>query len=250
MRSRKIALCRVFLFCDLRTGLTYGQGGDVLGPDPHVYRDMDTLVAVARRHQVSLIPVLLDFTLADGVTHEGIDWTAVGEHPGFITDTRRTARLLERVIVPFVRRYRAEPMIYAWDIMNEPYNAKAVGRDQAARFVETCAAAVSAQTLGARVTVGYADCFRAASARSPACDLAQAHFYDHMAFEWDLAMPASAFSTRPVLLGELEPTDVEAKLRAVVSAGYVGALFWSLNADDGFDFRSVADTYRAWASGH
>src|SRR5687767_4291027 len=58
-----IPIVRVFLLCDLRSGVLFDAGGGPSGIDRAVIPDLTALVETARRHGVGLMPVLLDFHL-------------------------------------------------------------------------------------------------------------------------------------------------------------------------------------------
>src|SRR6185503_14603515 len=81
------------LFADLRAGVTFAEDGTPTGFTEHVDADIEALFDAARRHHLRLIPVLLDFGIADTVTQEA-DAGAVGEHPDVITDPAKRQALL------------------------------------------------------------------------------------------------------------------------------------------------------------
>ena len=155
LRTNGVKMCRVFLFCDFRTGLAYDGEDYILGVDEYVFADMRTVLDVAASNSIQLIPVLMDYTIADGVQWEGPN--KVGEHPEFITNGVRRAQLIDNVIRPFVREFGTNDTIYAWDIINEPRLASAVSQAQMQAFVEACATAIAGELPGAAVCFGGYD---------------------------------------------------------------------------------------------
>ncbi|MGB3241616.1 MAG: LamG-like jellyroll fold domain-containing protein, partial [Candidatus Omnitrophota bacterium] len=121
LEARKGDYVRVFLFNDLRAGITF-SGSDPIAFTANVYEDMDVLVAAAEALDIKLIPVLFDYKLADGrstETPDGINYYAVGERPQLITDTTSRDTLIS-IIQPFIANYASSSAIHAWEIMNEP----------------------------------------------------------------------------------------------------------------------------------
>lgn len=53
---------------------------------------------------------------------------------------------------------------------------------------------------------------------------------------------------RGSVIGETRANGVAEKLDAAMQNGYLGLLFWSLNAD--YSFRDVAEDYRQWVIAH
>lgn len=248
MADHGIALCRVFLFCDFRTGLERDREGNILGLDDFVARDMETLLEVALEHRVRLLPVLVDYMIANGVREE--NGVPVGEYPEYIADPARRSQLLENALAPFIREYGLHEAVHAWDIINEPRFASAVDAGAMNAFIAGVAALFAAEAPGALVSVGNYHPDDLAIYGPGIGDFDQLHYYGYepgpFGWGWDPGLPASKFSSRPILIGEMEPLEVAARLDRALAGGYAGVLFWSLNAGDGHDFRAVAGDYRAW----
>ena len=136
MAALGFTVVRWFVFCDGRAGILYDDGGVPVGPDEHVFRDMDAALEIARDAGIRLALVLLDHrwmfdgvrdTIADPVS--GIVLQAelpYGRARVLLTEAGHDA-LFERVIVPMVQRYgplgtRADlsHQVAAWEFMNEP----------------------------------------------------------------------------------------------------------------------------------
>jgi len=232
-----VGLVRVFLFCDLRSGVLFG---DDLLFDDHVYPDMDALAAAADRYHLLLLPVLFDYLLADGVSREG--GTAVGEHPELLTTDRDK---LISLMSEFLARYGQNPRIYAWEIMNEPEWITRVSQADLATFVAEMAAAIHGNT-SQLATLGSKNLASCGLWTGLGLDLYQSHHYDSMGTNLPAVFPpvSGLDLDQPVIVGELQPTLVSDKLGVIQQNGYVGALFWSLNSD--YDFAAVADEYAGY----
>jgi hypothetical protein len=136
MAALGFTVARWFVFCDGRAGILYDDGGLPVGPDEHLFRDMDAALEIARDAGMRLALVLLDHrwmfdgvrdTIADPVS--GLVLQAelpYGRARVLLTEPGHDA-LFERVIVPLVQRYgplgaRADlsHQVAAWEFMNEP----------------------------------------------------------------------------------------------------------------------------------
>lgn len=249
LRSKEVKMCRVFLFCDFRTGLRRDDHGNILGLDEYVFADMEVLLDVALKSGIRLIPVLMDYTLANGVEYEYSDdgrKIPVGEFPEFITDPELRGQLFDNALFPFLQRFGEAEAVYAWDIMNEPRLAHAAPWSAIGEFIEEAVLLTNIAAPGALVCVGHYDRYHIDDFGGTVTDLTQVHYYDRMSYYWDFDTPALEISEKPTFFGELEPREVTYKLDTALANDYTGALFWSLNADDGYDFRAVADEYHDW----
>jgi hypothetical protein len=136
MAALGFRLARWFLFCDGRGGIVYDDAGIPLGPDPHLFADLDAAIEIARDEGISLDLVLLDHhwmfsglretvpDMATGALFEAR--LPVGRANVLLSDEGRDG-LFEGVIEPLVRRYgpvgaRADlgSAIAAYEFMNEP----------------------------------------------------------------------------------------------------------------------------------
>ncbi len=244
LREHHVKLCRIFLFCDFRTGLDLDNDGNILGFDSYVAHDMETLLEVAATNGIRLIPVLMDYMIANGVAYE--NGAPVGEYPEYITDATRRNQLLTNALQPFIEQFGGHDSIYAWDIINEPRLATAVSQPEMRSFIEGIAAVIRAAAPDARVTVGYYDRYHLDDYGHGVCDLTQVHYYDHMSYYWNFNTPAIEISDKPTFFGEIAPDNVADQPNTAIENGYTGVLFWSLNKD--YDFPGVADAYSAWVT--
>jgi hypothetical protein len=170
-------------------------------------------------------------------------------------DSGRRAYLMERVLRPLLSRFGGREAIAAWDLINEPEWVtfswrtwdfrRAVLPDAMGDYIGEAASLVH-QCTDHPVTVGLACAASLPLVRGLGVDVYQAHWYDRLDSESPLATPVSFWNVPgPVLLGEFptkgsqrRPAEIEAVAR---SAGYRGALAWSLRADD-----DASDANAAW----
>ena len=127
---------RWFVFCDGRSGIEYDDRGMPMGPDPHLFTDIDAALDIARSVDIQLVLVLLDHRWM----FEGVPDMIADPSTGVLLEARlpegrahvlntlsgREA-LLGNVIAPLVRRYGREGarsdlahQILALEFMNEP----------------------------------------------------------------------------------------------------------------------------------
>jgi hypothetical protein len=229
-----VAVVRVFLLCDARSGVRFDDQGVPIGIDEAVLPDIDAMVASARRHQIGLMPVLLDFHLCGVPTI--VNGVQLGGHSRLIADPDAGAVFIDRVIRPIVERYASDEAVIAWDIFNEPEWClrKAVSFEALQRFLGDAVTRVQ-QTATQPVTIGSAGTWRLDLVRPLGLDFYQIHWYDR--FGWPaLARPVAdlGLGDRPVILGEFagRGTRIADVLEAARHAGYEGALIWSVLAED------------------
>jgi len=240
LATNKVKLCRIFLFCDFRTGLELDDDGYVTGFDPWVYLDMDELVSCSARHQLKLIPVLMDFMMLDGLSLG----SSGGEHPEFITNAIAQAAFMKNILKPFISRYGTNENIYAWEIMNEPGEATSVPKPDLAQFIDLCASNILAECPSALTTCGIYNTDELDIWMTPHLNFMQLHQYPGSS--WDFNTPATSWSDNPVLIGETPITsDYTQQLEIARSTGYLGVLAWSLN-DPYYNYDIVASGYMSY----
>jgi hypothetical protein len=234
-----LGIARVFLLCDLRSGVHFDTNRLPVALDDELFADIDALVAAARRHGVSILPVLLDFHLCN--PEQWIDGVQLGGRAHLVATGEGRRALIESVIAPIVRRYGADESIVAWDVMNEPEWCLRLAssrrlRDPFGPLQDLLAGAVRCVRAHARqpVTVGCAGTWQLDLVRSLGLDFYQVHWYER--FGWSaLAQPVTNFALdRPVLLGEFSgrTARISRVLETARRAGYCGALVWSVLAED------------------
>lgn len=245
LRAGDVQVLRWFLLCDGRAGVEFAPDGTPLRLTDLCWRDLDAVLRLVSAAGLRLLPVILDFPWGQrarrvrGVTLGGR--AATLSHPG------RRAALVERIISPLARRYGHDPVVYGWDLLNEPewitFGAgtwRPVGTitpGSLRRFLRDATAAVHAEALQP-VTVGSASAHWLPLVRGLGLDLFQVHWYDRLDRRAPLERDVATFRCdRPVLLGEF-PTAGSSRAPAEIArlargAGYAGAFFWSVLAEDG-----------------
>ncbi|MEF8766210.1 MAG: hypothetical protein ABTS16_00750 [Candidatus Accumulibacter phosphatis] len=116
--ASKAMVARYWLFADLRAGVRFATDGSVSGLDDRFLRDLDELVRVARTSGVYLILTLFDFLL--GAEPVVVDGVRTFGRAALITDTTLRRSLLDNALRPLFQRYADEPVILAYDVINEP----------------------------------------------------------------------------------------------------------------------------------
>ena len=251
IKTNNMKYCRVFIFCDFRTGLVYDGSGNPTGFDSKVYPDMSALVDSAKNHNIKLIPVLTDYLIADGLTAQG----GLGEHPEFITNDVKRAHLIG-VLRPFVRNFGTNETIAVWDVMNEPEEGVKrgiVSQPQMKVFLNDLVNMVKQEDPGTPVSIGHKYKYDLNDYAETNCPITQVHYYDEMAYYpppgWDFNSPASSISSnKNVFFGEVQPSDVEYKLQTAATNGYTGVLFWSLHDPYARTFADFSTNYHNWTS--
>lgn len=238
MAALGFTVARWFVFCDGRAGIVYDDRGLPLGPDAHLFHDVDAGLEAAREAGMQVDFVLLDHrwmftglqhTIADPAT--GVLYEArlpEGRARVLLSPAGRDA-LLERVIAPLLHRYgpagtRSDlgTAIIAYELMNEPdFVVEEWERDLNSRvrrplpfevlaeLVARLGALVHTLHPGVLTTLGCARVHNlwAWDDEALGLDLLQVHTYPdvrHPEREADIfGIPASRLGVgRPVIIGE------------------------------------------------
>jgi hypothetical protein len=136
MASLGFTVVRWFVFGDGRSGIVYSEGGLPIGPDPHLFKDVDTALEIAGNAGIQLDFVLLDHrwmfegiadTIADPATGTLLEARLPNGRARVLETGEGRAALMTRVVEPLVRRYgragdRADlgAHLFAFEFMNEP----------------------------------------------------------------------------------------------------------------------------------
>lgn len=257
-----IRLVRVWILGDLRAGVVFFDAdGKVVGIDNCVRPDVQALVEVARKYRIQLIPVLMDFLVADESSQMQFGarkWTE-GEHADLITNPDRGKELIQKALRPVVEilsaanRESGFAVIYAVDVFNESDNAVGIFHSRTFHalkdFVREVRNMIRSVDSSLKVTLGVRN--RDDLMRywwDIDLDIVQYHFYD--AFEEEeerpLHFPVSQLGfRRPVILGEVEPSDTERKLTTVYADGADGIVFWG-GANDLDGYHVDLDAIKHW----
>ncbi|HEY7269075.1 MAG TPA: cellulase family glycosylhydrolase, partial [Dehalococcoidia bacterium] len=280
MKAHGVEVVRWFVFADARYGIDFAPDGTPTGLQPEVLQDLDAAVALARAHDLYLMPVLFDYLLLG--KPRATRGTFGGGHSDVMTDPRKRRALLDNVVAPVIQHFAGEPRILAWDLMNEPEWAisdlpspsveKEITPMTQADFWDFASkASALIHAGGGKVTIGSASLKwvnlwtdESAVARglpAPHLDFYQVHYYGWMDGKcsrgedfignvcWSpLEQDAGSLALdKPVIVGEMEggPT-VEADLDRLLANGYAGALLWSYHASISTNW----DGLRDWAAHH
>jgi hypothetical protein len=241
LASDGITAVRVFLLCDLRSGVRFAADGLPAGLDAAVINDIAALTGAARRHGMGLIPVLLDFHLC--APRRVANGVQLGGRAHLIAGELAAEALIDRVLQPIVQTFRDDEAIVAWDLMNEPEwclrgglfsRRGTVPFDAMRRFLGRAADAIH-RVAPQPVTIGSAGTAKLELVRGLDIDFYQVHWYDR--FGWDaLERPVAelGLGDRPVVLGEFSgrSSRLSEVLDTAKRAGYEGALVWSVLSDD------------------
>jgi len=179
--------------------------------------------------------------LADGIQYE--NGYLVGEHPDLISDPVKRQALVD-LFRSLVRQFTNRSSIFAWEVMNEPEYATAVSHQNLESLVQEFTQMIHTEIPGAQVTLGSKDWASLQDWTGLGLDIYQFHWYGG----GNLPPMNSLGLDKPVLIGETEASGVAEKMDAAMQNGYLGLLFWSLNAN--YSFRDVADDYNQWVLAH
>ena len=241
LAQHKVQIVRVFTFCDLRSGIVFDAQGNPISFDSYAIRDFEVLVDIAEEYNLKLIPVLFDYMLADGIQYE--NGYLVGEHPDLITDPVKRLALVN-LFRSLIHQFTSRNSIFAWEVMNEPEYATAVTHQSLESFVQEFRQMIHTEIPGAQVTLGSKDSTSLQDWTGLGLDIYQFHWYGG----GNLPPMNSLGLDKPVLIGETEASGAAEKMDAAMQNGYLGLLFWSLNAN--YSFRDVADDYNQWVLAH
>jgi hypothetical protein len=219
---------RWWLLGDGRAGLREGPGPDDVALDDRLLADLDAGLERAGRHSLQVMPVFFDFHWFK--ERQRVNGVALGGRSDLVRRPAALARLLDRVVRPLFERYRDHPAVWAFDLLNEPeWATLGFGARPARESIASptmIAFLREMATLGhgltnRPITVGLASAAGLPLVRGLGLEFYQVHWY---------ALDA------PILLGEF-PTRGSARppreiLSVARTAGYSGALAWSVLAED------------------
>lgn len=229
---------RIYLFFDLRTGLSYTDG-KFIDFDKYVRKDIETLFKVAGETGIKLNVVLFDFGIADG---QG----GPGEHPELIFSLQKRS-FLAYVIRPLLIEMdqwndKYGKPVFAIELMNEPDNMAMLlipGHFNSLKIWFKDLINIIHQETKFKVTLGshsIVDMQRWWSDLE--IDIWQFHFYKYMSREhewWPQNLKRDKVKVPGIIFcGELEPYDITNNLNIIKANGYGGVLFWNWNTNDGF----------------
>lgn len=237
-------IVRVFIFCDLRSGIIFDENRIPERFDKYVFDDFETLIETAKTKGLKIIPVLFDYTISDGVERE--NGIKVGEHPEIFTDEEKKKKLMT-IFRNFFLKFSKNKAIYAWEIINEPEHIKNVPYEKVQKFIKDFVIEIKSLDKRAKITVGCLSLNSIIDYNKTGINIIQIHYYDSFGEISPLKIPAVNLPVKkPVLVGEIEGTDIVEKLSSIWENGYKGALFW---IDENFNQENFY-YYRVWTSVH
>lgn len=241
-------LVRIYLLCDLRTGLEY-TNNNLTGFDKYVRPDTETLIRVAGEVGVMLDLVWFDFGIADGIsqiTKRNGKEIKIGEHPELIFSSKDKFNFLKNLMIPLFRDVEkwnnmyGRP-IYAIELMNEPENMVALIMPEYYQSLKTWfqdLTNIIHNETSLKVTLGSASIVDMQRFWNDVqIDIWQFHFYKYMLAEheqWPQTLKREGIKFPGIIFaGEFDPYDIEANINMIKDQGYDGIAFWSFNANDG-----------------
>jgi hypothetical protein len=242
MKSAGISVVRWFLLCDGRSGIRY-ENGIPGGPDEFLFQDAATALKLAAQSGLTICFSLFDFHWLQVPASTAPDPTFPGRAALQFAGGREA--LLQRILIPVFREFRAHPALFAWEIVNEPewairefqpFPNAALSLANARAFFSEIAAAIREE---ARVpaTLGSARVQWIRAWSEIGLDFLQAHYYPQLERDQNLSLAqqlaALADIAKPLWLGELpanDPASAEYSLSGALTicrnAGLVGAGIW------------------------
>jgi hypothetical protein len=244
LHARGVEVLRWFVLCDGRAGLMVEPDGAPAGLDDFVLHDFEFALECVGRAGLRMLPVLLDFHWCHPT--RVVNGVQLGGRRAMLARPDWRAALVDRVIAPLAERFGHDPRIYAWDVINEPeWVTFGLGTWRPWRTLRSSAlrayiasAAERLHSLGVHpVTVGSASTQYLPAVQGLGLDFYQPHWYDKFERRNPLAAPVDTLGCdAPVLLGEFPTSGSQRTPAALIAtaraAGYSGAMFWSVQADD------------------
>ncbi|HYU75664.1 MAG TPA: hypothetical protein VEL31_23585 [Ktedonobacteraceae bacterium] len=255
---------RWFVFNDFRAApLVNNNTGMVTGLPVNFFQSFDDALAIAHRHNIYLIPDMLD-----GITLLGKNSTNVSVHSKIFTDPIVRQSFFDNAVKPMLQRYGNNRNILAWSPINEPdfetqgvdpgnfytipYASMQDFMRQFTQYVHTYTSQmatienVSQHLILFWTGLGF--------------DFYSPHFYDWMTQYWTdsdpVTTPASSLNLdKPVVIGEAPSSgsrySVQQYLDAIYINGYAGVLFWSANGgDSASNYSGTKSMLKTWAQAH
>jgi arabinogalactan endo-1,4-beta-galactosidase len=159
LSSSCVKTVRIFLFCDFRAGIHFDKKGYPFF-DEKVHADTYILMESARRYKLELIPVLMDFHVADRWLFNYFD---PFDYPQVLKDKNIRKELI-KLFCEYIKYYSQtfSDVIQAWDLFNEPEWARAISlrtsvpdNDPRALYIKEMYSAAKENSSNIPVTVGW-----------------------------------------------------------------------------------------------
>jgi hypothetical protein len=242
IKSSGVSVVRWFLLCDGRSGIRY-ENGVPAGPDEFLFKDLATALELASQSGLQLCFSLFDFPWLQVPESTTPDPAFPGRAALQFAGGREA--LLQRVLIPLFREFRAHPALFAWEIVNEPEWAirefqpsqkPALSFANARSFFEEIVQAVREEAR-VPVTLGSARLQWVRAWSEIGLDILQAHYYPQLERDQKLSLSQQLGTltdlATPLWLGELPANDpaspeysLGGALTACRDAGLAGAGIW------------------------
>jgi cellulase (glycosyl hydrolase family 5) len=241
MKKMNFNLVRIWVFEALE-GLTF-DGDYVSGIHPTFTKNFDDVVALAEKNKIHLYLCL----------GNAFSWPcdSVLKVKNIISDPRATDAYLNNAVKPFVKRYKDNKWIFAYDIHNEPEQYVAgvtpyggpiepIPLETVRRFLKRNVTAIHSTDSKVLVSCGSGQSLAAGQHLGLGLDFYDLHSYNengHLPKTWDSKID------KPVILGEYgyrkhdedgqKPSDfyvqnrtVKRYLQNAILNGYSGTIIW------------------------
>ena len=210
------------------------DSGMPTGLEQTIYRDFDAALQIAEEHDL-----YYNFVLFSGASHVPKSW---------LQDARQRKQLAN-VLGELFARYKDNPRILAWEVINEPDNDvwnNGVNEQDMRAMVKEIVDSIHANS-NAYATLGMMMLDGLPMSKGLGLDFYQAHWYDYMGSgdwcaacqtydevreRWGLDAP---LVLGEVYLGKDTKDDPRERLETFYAKGYAGAWPWSIFSDITYD---------------
>jgi hypothetical protein len=246
IRECGASVVRWFLFADGRSGFL-SEKGIPRRPDDFLFRDVRSLLELARRHELKLCLSLIDYLWLQDRTVKS------ASHANELVLQFAAGReaFLHRILIPLFREFREHPALFAWEIANEPewaireFHPRPEAKMHLADFRVFATEIARAVREFARVpvTLGSARLHWVRAWTQLGLDFYQAHYYPEQKVRVHSTLAKHLNSIppldKPLWLGELPSRDdsgcgysLESSLNDCRDAGLFGAAIWRWTAPE------------------
>ncbi len=105
---------RVWITCNGDAGVKIKPDGTVTGAKDEHWEDLDSLFAIAAKHEVYIMATLISFDHFKDSNQKYTRWRAM------VQDEALTQTYIDTYVIPFVERYDSNDYLFSIDICNEP----------------------------------------------------------------------------------------------------------------------------------
>lgn len=244
LQASGIEVLRWFVFADGRSGLRVGDRGEILGTDAYVARDLRAALELARKYNIQLILVLIDFPFIEPPRFE--NGVRAGGRGYLLATEERQNAFIEKVFVPLFEEFGHDDSIAAWEVINEPEwatrmsilmrKSHQISKELMHHFISQTVSKIHEHTVH-YATVGSASRRWVDVWQDTGINLFQFHYYPYMEWRNRYDYPSSlSCPARPCIIGEFPSRnggwDVSHYVEVARRQGYQGIFFWSYRSKD------------------